>query len=173
MEKSVNVRKLAIAGMMVAFTVALSGVSVPIGASKCFPVQHLVNVVGGIILGPGYGVGMAFCSSLIRNILGTGSLLAFPGSMVGAFLSAYLYKHTKRLCFAYVGEIFGTAVLGGLLCYPVASFIMGKEAALFTYIFPFFVSTAGGTLCAVFFISVLSKSGLLATCKNVMEGAVR
>ena len=116
---------------------------------------------------------MAFCSSLIRNLLGTGSLLAFPGSMVGAFLCAFLYKQTKRLSFAYAGELFGTAVLGGLLCYPIASFVMGKEAALFTYIFPFFVSSAGGTLCAIFFIGILSKSGLLAMCKNVMEGTVQ
>ncbi len=173
MRKSVNVRKLAIAGMLVAFTVALSGFSVPIGASKCFPIQHLINIVAGILLGPGYGVGMAFCSSLIRNLLGTGSLLAFPGSMVGAFLCAFLYKQTKRLSFAYAGELFGTAVLGGLLCYPIASFVMGKEAALFTYIFPFFVSSAGGTLCAIFFIGILSKSGLLAMCKNVMEGTVQ
>ena len=83
-----SIKKTALAGMLVALTVALSGFSIPIGASKCFPIQHLVNVLAGVFLGPVYGVSMAFCVSLIRNILGTGSLLAFPGSMVGAFLGA-------------------------------------------------------------------------------------
>ena len=75
-----SIKKTALAGMLVALTVALSGFSIPIGASKCFPIQHLVNVLAGVFLGPVYGVSMAFCVSLIRNILGTGSLLAFPGS---------------------------------------------------------------------------------------------
>ena len=72
-----SIKKTALAGMLVALTVALSGFSIPIGASKCFPIQHLVNVLAGVFLGPVYGVSMAFCVSLIRNILGTGSLLLF------------------------------------------------------------------------------------------------
>ena len=171
--KKTNVKKLTLTAIFAAIAVVGSLFSVPVFGSKCAPIQHLVNIVAGVLLGPGYGVGMAFCSSLIRNLLGTGSLLAFPGSMVGAFLSAFLYKHTKRLCFAYVGELLGTAILGGLLCYPLVSFVMGKEATLFAYIFPFFVSSAGGTLCAIFFMGILAKSGLLAMCKNVMEGAVQ
>ena len=95
-----SIKKTALAGMLVALTVALSGFSIPIGASKCFPIQHLVNVLAGVFLGPVYGVSMAFCVSLIRNILGTGSLLAFPGSMVGAFLGAYLFQKTGRFLLA-------------------------------------------------------------------------
>ena len=74
----INIKKIAVSGMLVALAVALSGFSIPIGASRCFPVQHLCNVVAGVLLGPVYGVGMAFCTSLIRNLMGTGSLLAFP-----------------------------------------------------------------------------------------------
>ena len=77
-----QIRKLTAAGMMVALGVCLSAFSIPIGASKCFPIQHLVNVLAGIFLGPVYGTAMAFCTSLIRNLMGTGSLLAFPGSMM-------------------------------------------------------------------------------------------
>lgn len=44
-------------------------------------------MLAGLILGPIYGVGIAFCVSLIRNLSGTGSLFAFPGSMVGALLA--------------------------------------------------------------------------------------
>lgn len=155
----INSKKLAISGMLVAVTVSLSGFSIPIGASRCFPIQHLVNVMAAVFLGPIYGVGMAFCTSIIRNLMGTGSLLAFPGSMVGAWLAAYLYGHTRKLTAACVGEVAGTGILGGLLCYPVATLLMGKEAALFAYVLPFLMSTLCGTVMAAVLMGVLSRSG--------------
>ena len=92
-----NMKKLAVAAMLTAVAVALSTFSIPIGASKCFPIQHLCNVIAGVFLGPWYGMAMAFCTSLIRNLMGTGSLLAFPGSMVGAFLGGFLYRMHGKL----------------------------------------------------------------------------
>lgn len=53
-------------------------------------------------------------ASLLRNILGLGSFLAFPGSMVGALCCGLVYKYTKKVfptCFA---EAFGTGILGGI-----------------------------------------------------------
>ena len=78
----ISLKKTVTAAMLAALTVALSGFYIPIGVSKCYPIQHMVNVLCAIFLGPGYGVMAAFCTSLIRNLMGTGSLLAFPGSMV-------------------------------------------------------------------------------------------
>lgn len=83
--KNVNVKKLALAGILVAVGIVCSPLSIPVGASKCAPVQHFINILGGVFLGPGYAVGMAFVTSLLRNLMGTGTLLAFPGSMCGAF----------------------------------------------------------------------------------------
>ena len=163
----VNSKKLAVSAMLVAVTVSLSGFSIPIGASKCFPVQHLCNVIAGVFLGPWYGVAMAFTTSLIRNLIGAGSLLAFPGSMVGAFLCGYLYQKTGKLAAAYFGEVFGTGILGGILCYPVAMLLMGKEAALFMYVMPFLMSTLCGTAMAVFFIGVMEKSGVFRYLTNL------
>ena len=51
-EMNVNVKKLAVSAMLVAVAVSLSSLSIPIGASKCFPVQHLANVIAGVFLGP-------------------------------------------------------------------------------------------------------------------------
>lgn len=62
-----------------------------------------------------------------------------------------------RLPMAYAGELFGTSVIGGMLSYPVASFIMGKEAALFTYVFPFFVSSLGGTIIAIIVVTAMKR----------------
>ena len=105
-----NVKKLALAGMMTALGVCLSACYIPVGASKCFPIQHLLNVLSGVFLGPGYALGFAFSTSLIRNLLGTGSLLAFPGSMAGAFLGAVLYRCSKKLWTAFAGELMGTGI---------------------------------------------------------------
>lgn len=164
-----NLKKVTVCGMLTALAVALSGFAIPVGASKCFPVQHLCNVIAGVFLGPVYGVGMAFSTSLIRNLMGTGSLLAFPGSMVGAWLCGVLYQRTEKLSLAYLGEVFGTGILGGMLCYPVATLIMGKEAALFAYVLPFLVSTGGGTLMAAVLIGALYKSGAMSYIAHMLE----
>ena len=70
-------RKAVLAGVLAAAGVALSVVSIPMGPTKCFPFQHTINVVAGIVLGPWWAVGAAFTTSVIRNLLGTGSLFAF------------------------------------------------------------------------------------------------
>ena len=57
--------------------------SFPVLASRCSPVQHMVNILCAVFLGPWYGFAAAFLASLLRNLLGLGTLLAFPGSMVG------------------------------------------------------------------------------------------
>lgn len=155
--KNVNVKKLALAGILIAVGIVCSPLSVPVGASKCAPIQHFINILAGVFLGPGYAVGMAFVTSLLRNLMGTGTLLAFPGSMCGAFLCGMLYKYTRRLPLAYVGELFGTSVIGGLLSYPIAALIMGSECAVFGFVLPFFVSSCGGTIIAAVLVTAMKK----------------
>ena len=146
--------KMAVAGVLIAVCVVCSPLSIPVGASRCFPVQHLVNILAAVLLGPFYGVGMAFVTSLIRVLMGTGTLLAFPGSMCGALLS-------KNIPLTCIGELFGTSVLGGICAYPIAALLMGKEAVLWTYILPFFVSSAGGTVIAAVILFALKKTKVL------------
>ena len=155
-----NTKKLLTAAMLTALSVSLSSFAIPIGASKCFPIQHLCNVIAGVFLGPGYGVAMAFCTSFIRNLL-------------GAFLCGLLYQRTGRLAAAYFGEVFGTGILGGMLCYPVATLLMGQEAALFAYVLPFLMSTACGTLMAFVLVSALYKSGAMSYLAGMLKGAAR
>ena len=172
--KKESVVKLVLSGMFVALAVVLSTFSIPVGGSKCFPIQHMVNVLAAVFLGPWYGVAIAFCTSLIRNILGTGTLLAFPGSMIGALCCGLVYKHTGKLTLTYIAEVIGTGILGGLLAYPVAAFIMGKEVALFVYVVPFLVSTIGGTVIAAVLISILKANHTLEVLQNmVKEGKVK
>lgn len=155
-------RKTVIAGLLIALAVVGSTFAFPVLGSKCSPVQHMVNVLAAVVLGPWYGVIMAFITSVIRVSFGLGTFMAFPGSMCGALLAGLGYKLFKKLPFACIGELFGTSVIGGLLAYPVALFIMGNEtAAMFAYIVPFLISSAGGTIIAAIIVLALKKTGIL------------
>ncbi|MCM1256233.1 MAG: energy coupling factor transporter S component ThiW [Roseburia sp.] len=157
-----NVKKITLTGVFVAISVIGSLFSFPVLGSKCSPAQHLMNIMGAVFLGPGYALAAAFLSSLIRNMLGLGTILAFPGSMCGALLAGILYRLGKKLPFAYVGEVFGTSVIGGMLAYPAARFVLGNEqAAVFTFVVPFLISTCGGTILAVVLVGAMKKSGVI------------
>ena len=166
--KKLNLKKLTVTAILAAVAVVGSLFSFPVFGSKCAPVQHLVNVLCAVTVGPWWALAQAFIASLIRNLLGLGSPLAFPGSMCGALLGGLLYKYGKKLPFAYLGEVAGTGIIGGMLSYPVAYLVMGnKAAALFTFVVPFLISTCGGTLIAIIITLPLKKSGLLGRMKEL------
>ena len=170
--KKVNTRRLAITGVFCAVAVVGSLFSFPVFGSKCAPVQHMVNILCAVLLGPAYGVGAAFVASLIRNLLGLGSLMAFPGSMFGALLCGIVYKKTHNILATLIGEVFGTAVLGGLCAYPVAILFMGQSAAniaFYAYIVPFLISTAAGAIISGIIIYSLSKANVLGKMQESLE----
>lgn len=155
-----NTKKLTMAAFFVALGVVFSFVNIPVGLAKCYPIQHMVNVLSAVLLGPLYSVLVAFCTSLIRNMSGTGSLMAFPGSMIGAFFAGILFYKTKKLSLAFLGEVIGTGLIGALLAYPIAKFVLGKEMALFGMVIPFSVSTLGGSIIAVIIILSIKNTEL-------------
>ena len=170
--KQTNVKKLAVAGVFCAVAVVGSLFSFPVFGSKCSPIQHMVNILCGVILGPGYGVGAAFVAALIRNLLGLGSLMAFPGSMLGALICGLVYRKTGNIMATLIGEVFGTAVLGGLCAYPVAIFLMGQstaDIAFYAYIIPFLISTAVGAIISGILIYSLKKAGVLQSMAESLK----
>ncbi|MDO4288903.1 MAG: energy coupling factor transporter S component ThiW [Eubacterium sp.] len=167
-----RVKKLVLAGVLIAVAVAGSTFSVPVFGSKCAPVQHMVNIICAVFLGPGYGVAVAFLASLFRNLFGLGSLLAFPGSMFGALLCGIVYKKLPKLLPTCMAEVFGTAVIGGLAAYPVAILLMGQNAgdiAFYAYVVPFLISTAGGSIVAWAVLGILDKTGVLRQAQLYTE----
>ncbi len=162
-----RLEKLTLTALFTAVAVAGSMFSFPVFGSKCAPVQHLVNVLCAVTVGPWWGLGQAFLAALLRNLTGLGSPLAFPGSMCGVLLSGLLYRYGKKLPFAYAGEVIGTGIIGGMISYPVAVLIMGNQsAALFTFVVPFLVSTCGGTILAAVITLSMAKAGVLAKLQN-------
>ena len=167
-----NTKKLALAGVLCAVAVVGSLLQFPVFGSQCAPVQHMVNVICAVFLGPGYGVAVAFLASLLRNLFHLGSLLAFPGSMCGALLCGLVYWKTRNLPATLAGEVFGTGIIGGLLSYPVAVAFMGVVAgsiAFYAYVVPFLVSTVGGSILAGILVFTLQKSCALKSMRAALE----
>ena len=161
--KQTNTKKLAVAAVFCAVAVAGSLFSFPVFGSKCSPVQHMVNILCAVLLGPGYGLGAAFAAALIRNLLGLGSLMAFPGSMIGALCCGLAYMAFRKLWLTCIAEASGTGILGGLAAYPVAKLFMGlNPGGLFVYIVPFLVSTVVGSILAYFLVGALQKGGVIS-----------
>lgn len=157
---NINTQKLVMASVFCAVAVAGSLFALPVLGSKCAPVQHMVNILCGVLLGPWYAVGAAFTASLLRNLLGLGSVLAFPGSMCGALLCGLAYKHTHSIVAALAGEVLGTALIGGLCAYPLALLFLGQSAgsiAFYAYIVPFLISTAAGAAISAVLLYNLQK----------------
>ena len=50
--KKVNTKKLATASILCAVAVVGSLFSFPVFGSKCAPVQHMVNIICAVLLGP-------------------------------------------------------------------------------------------------------------------------
>lgn len=150
--------KMMYTAMLTAFTAATSHfIYIPIGFAKVFPVQHFVNVVSAVLLGPSYAVMQALLSSTIRNVMGTGSVFAFPGSMIGAFFAAYCYKAFRKVSVAAIGEVIGTGIFGALATYPIGVFLLGKDATLFGLMPAFLVSSFGGAILAYGLLQTMMK----------------
>ena len=153
-----NTSKLTTAALLIALgTLSAHLLYIPAGISKCFPVQHAINVLAAVLLGPSYAVAIAFFISLLRNMFGLGSLLAFPGSMIGALCAGLLYKYFSTTLSAMIGEVIGTGILGSFAAFLIAQSILGKETIAWFYIPPFLVSTIGGSIIA----GLIIKSGAL------------
>lgn len=128
---------------------------------KMFPGSAFGEYFGGGFIGTVLRSGNGVCHISDKVLMGTGTLLAFPGSMCGALLCGLVYKYSKNIPLTCIGELFGTSVLGGICAYPIAALLMGKEAVLWTYILPFFVSSAGGTVIAAVILFALKKTKVL------------
>lgn len=156
-----STRKVAQAVILVAVGVALSPfTSVPIGIAIVNPTQHFVNVVGAILLGPWWAMTMAAIIGVLRNALGVGTLLAFPGGMIGALVAGYAFRYTRNLYLGTLGEIIGTGILGavvsGLLVAPV---LMGEAIGLGVLIASFLASAVVGAVLGLFALKALEGAG--------------
>jgi energy coupling factor transporter S component ThiW len=153
-----NIRKLVLIAMFVAIAVAGSAfVSFPAGVARAYPIQHAVNVIAAVLLGPGPAVLIAFLTGAIRILTGTGSLLAFPGGMIGAFLAGVMYAKYGKIWFTALGEVIGTGIIASLVAVPYAHILMGTKITALFFFPPFLASSLSGAFLGTILVSRLMK----------------
>jgi energy coupling factor transporter S component ThiW len=158
-----DTRKVAYSVVLVAVGVALAPyTSIPVGIARINPTQHFVNVVGAVLLGPWWALGVAFVIGALRNAMGVGTLLAFPGGMIGAFLAGWLFVRFRSLYLGAAGEIVGTGfvapVVSALFVAPV---LMGKAIPLLALMPSFLGSTLAGAVLGVLAVKLLEKADMV------------
>lgn len=95
---NVELKRMTVTAIFIAIGVLLAPfVSFPFGGARVFPLQHLINVLLAVLVGWRYSTAGAFCISSIRMAMGVGTVLAYPGSMIGAALAGIFYKRTGSI----------------------------------------------------------------------------
>lgn len=160
-----SIKKTAYVIVFMALAIALSPfTSIPLGIARINPTQHFVNVILAVLVGTWWNTGAAAGISIIRNALGVGTLLAFPGSMIGALLAGLCFKHTKKIYMAVIGEIIGTGLIAPLLgSLIIAPGLMGKEIGFIALLPGFFLSSLSGSLLAYGVLRSLVKADVINT----------
>lgn len=156
---SQNTRKIAYAVVLVSIGVALAPyTSFPVGIAKVNPTQHFVNVLAAVLLGPWWAVLSAMVVGILRNAMGVGTLLAFPGGMIGAFLAGITFRMTRNTWVAAAGEIVGTGAVAPVVsALFVAPILMGKAIPLLALLPSFVFSTVTGALLGVLALRLLKR----------------
>ena len=162
-----KIRNLTITAFLIAINVVLSSlIVIPLGPIKAAPVQHFINVLCAVFVGPWYGLAQALISSILRISFGTGSPFAFPGSMIGVLLSSLFYMYRKHIFMASVGEVLGTGVIGSLMCIPLAWFMGMEDFFVKPLMIAFMVSSVIGSLISYIILIILKRRGLLHKFKK-------
>lgn len=128
------------------------------------PMQHLVNVVCAVLLGPWYSLLCAVLIGIIRMMFLGIPPLALTGAVFGALLSGLLYRWSNgKIIFAVLGEVIGTGIIGSIVSYPVMAFLMGRSGLTLFFYTPMFIGATliGGSI-AYIFLKSLSKLNLLS-----------
>ncbi|MBP1916675.1 energy coupling factor transporter S component ThiW [Lederbergia galactosidilyticus] len=164
-----NTRKMIVMTMFVAIAVAGSiFISFPTGIARAYPIQHAVNVVAAVTLGPAGAAIVAFLTALIRILTGTGSLLAFPGGIIGACLAGLLYKKFGKIWLAGMGELVGTGLIASLLAVPYAKILMGTTTTAFFFFPSFFISSGSGMLIGIILAARLQRNGVIKRINQLL-----
>ena len=143
-------KRAVLAGAFAAAGVVLSVVSIPMGPTKCFPFQHTINVLAGIILGPWWAVG--------------------PGSMFGALfvgLAAKALPERYKVC-AACAEPVGTGIVGAWVGAKVLGPILGKGIGFLFFSGSFLMSSVPGAVIGALLVYCLQKRMVLTRTFGAM-----
>lgn len=156
-------RFIAQAVVLIALGVALAPfTSFPVGIARINPTQHFINVIAAVLLGPWWATGIAGVIAVLRISMGVGTVLAFPGGMIGALLAGLVFRFTRNIYLATLGEIVGTGIIAALVSgLWVAPVFMQKSMALSLLIASFLGSTIVGSAIGLIVLKALERAGVV------------
>lgn len=175
-KREAKAKKIALLAIFIALGVALSIYpgSIPVGPTKVFPFQHMVNGILGVALGPWYAATAALATGLLRISIGTGTIFALPGGIPGALLVGLLYRYVFRSKWIALTEPIGTgigALISALIVAPIirappmpasAWAWLGLTAQWQLFLAAFWASSIPGAVLGFIVVLALEKRGLLA-----------
>jgi len=153
-------KKIALAAVLVAVTVVLSPIHFYIGSSKCFPAQHMVNSIAGVLIGPWFAAMMALFTGVIRNMMGIGTLHAFPGGIPGALVVGFVYRYIKKTDFAALAEPLGTVFIGATISALVVAPYLGKAFTIAFWWVAFAMSSVPGSVLGFVVLKAIRRLDL-------------
>ena len=172
MKTSLHLRKLCLAAVLTAVCVATSTFSIPVGASRCFPIQHLCNILAGVFLGA-----MVQCRD---------GFLCQPSSQSDGFRNSARLprqhgrgsagRHTLPVLRTQTGACLPRRAgrnqhSGRYTCLAARQSLSSeKNLHCFPTYFHSSSAVAGGTIIAVFLVGALKKTG---TLNRVLNPSVR
>jgi len=174
-KREMRAKKIALLAIFIALGVALSIYpgSVPVGPTKVFPFQHMINGILGVVLGPWYAAVAALATGLLRISIGTGTIFALPGGIPGALVVGLLYKYVYRSRCISLTEPLGTGIGALISAFIVAPLIrappipaaawawLGLTAQWQLFLAAFWASSVPGAVLGFIVVAALQKRGVL------------
>lgn len=155
------------------FTAIMAGLAFVLSTFVYFPAmapfQHFINVICAVLLGPWYGFLEALICASLRMASGR-TIQALVGAIFGPICGGLLYRKTKNVWAALLGEVFGVGILGALAAYPLMRAFYGLEKTHFYHFIPFYIPSAlvGGFMGVVVILS-LKKAGVLSNMQRKLS----
>jgi len=160
MQSSTASKRIALAALLAGIAVVLSPFYIPLGDTKCFPAQHMVNAIGGVLLGPWYAVLIALITGSIRNMLGLGTIYAYPGGVFGGLVVGIIYRYMKKTDIAAILEPLGTVIIGGTVSALVVTPYLGRATTLSFFWIAFAASSIPGSILGFVILKTIRRVGL-------------
>lgn len=127
-KRPIYLRKLTLLIVFCALGVVLSQFTTfPVFGTMANPTQHAINAIIGVLLGPFWAVGGAIIIGVIRVMLGTGTMYAFPGGLPGAVTVGVFYWIFKTLKFSPKNRLLAA------LTEPLGTILIGVPLSLYMF----------------------------------------
>ncbi len=140
-----STKKMVAVGLFAALGTVLGGISFPLGPTRVMPLQHTLNAIMGIMLGPWLAAAAALITGILRLSLGLGTIFALPGGIFGGIVVGYVYRWTGRDMAALVEPV-GTALIGGTLSGMIVAPAIGSPETSLYFIGIFAASAVPGSI---------------------------